>query len=984
MKPIGNQRSVVFGSIVSALLLASCFVRLSGQAQNTRLPQPTGYVNDFAEVIDAPTKQRLETILTNLQKRTGLEFFIATVKTTGPEDLYEYSLGIAGEWKLGPTSERKGLVLLIVTDNAKLFTRVSGGAQGDLPDGLAGQMSRRIQPKLESSGYGQALLAGVETFVNRLGEKNNFTFASLDQQPPENSLAQTRPRVVERAVQPTETPSPQPTAERTSQATETPSPRASENPSATPAANPTPTESPKVQPSETQTATPTATPIVTVTPAQPSPSPTAQPSETPAAASPSPVASPQATESPATEVKTPSPVESLGAKPSPSERADNGAPPNRLPGKPDVTFAPDDDELEKLDRQALVLPPDKRIEFLKGFIATNPKSVALPHAAELLVAAHAMLGDQKLQANDVNGGLEQFRLAISEAPADMTDRLFVEVIARIPANLFFRGQSAAAYEAAHQAEALAKQNPKRLLAVAGFYLAVEDAGEAGRLTELVVQATPDSSAAHQALGAVRHIALRLDEAETEYARALAIDPKSIAAKSALADMRRTSGKFDEALILYRELSQADPKNNSARAGIVLSLLELGKKDEAEAELNSAMQNKDQARNLPLLVGVAYWFLAHNDAARGLDLAQKAVAIEPRYPWAQIAWARAMLANGKPLEAERGLRFARQFGQFPTVDYELASSLAAVGLYDEAVAELARSFSLKDGQIETRLAGRYAAHAAGFIELLAPERRAVIFQATPADTEANAKMLKGLLAFTSGLDLPEGRTPKEDDVLAAVQDFIGGDDAMRTYRQVYVAGRLLKKGIALKSVVELMDRAMTGFEAALSVPAATVAVQPEELGDIRARALAQGVTPEVPDAPRSALSGLLRGHIEDIAGMALFNLDQSSESVARLRRAVSVLPQGTPLWRTTLWHLGSALEANGKSDQALLYYIKSYVAGAPDAARRSVIENVYKKVNGTLDGLDDKIGPSPITATAAPTPQATPAPTPPPPSATPNP
>src|SRR5438132_10533352 len=69
----------------------------------------------------------------------------------------------------------------------------------------------------------------------------------------------------------------------------------------------------------------------------------------------------------------------------------------------------------------------------------------------------------------------------------------------------------------------------------------------------------------------------------------------------------------------------------------------------------------------------------------------------------------------------------------------------------------------------------------------------------------------------------------------------------------------------------------------------------------------------------------------------------------------------------MWHLGSALEANGKNDQALLYYIKSYVTGPPDPARRSVIENVYKKVNGTLEGLDDKIGPSFATGTATPNP-----------------
>src|SRR6267143_3912038 len=187
------------------------------------------------------------------------------------------------------------------------------------------------------------------------------------------------------------------------------------------------------------------------------------------------------------------------------------------------------------------------------------------------------------------------------------------------------------------------------------------------------------------------------------------------------------------------------------------------------------------RNLPLLVGTAYWFVAHNDAARGLDLAQKAVEIEPRYSWAQIALARALLADRHPLEAERALRFARQYSHFPTLDYELANVLASIGLYDEAAQELARSFTFKDGQIETRLAGRSTARAASFTELLAPERRAAIFQAGVADTESNAKMLKALLAFTAAL----GRSKiSDDEALAIAQDFIAGEDGMRTFRLVY--------------------------------------------------------------------------------------------------------------------------------------------------------------------------------------------------------
>jgi hypothetical protein len=103
---------------------------------------------------------------------------------------------------------------------------------------------------------------------------------------------------------------------------------------------------------------------------------------------------------------------------------------------------------------------------------------------------------------------------------------------------------------------------------------------------------------------------------------------------------------------------------------------------------------------------------------------------------------------------------------------LANVLASLGLYDEAVAELTKTFTLKDGQIETKLAGRMSAHAATLVRLLAPERRAAIFQNASADSEANAKMLKGLLAFAAALN-PERRSTSDDDLVAVAQDFIGG-------------------------------------------------------------------------------------------------------------------------------------------------------------------------------------------------------------------
>jgi hypothetical protein len=78
---------------------------------------------------------------------------------------------------------------------------------------------------------------------------------------------------------------------------------------------------------------------------------------------------------------------------------------------------------------------------------------------------------------------------------------------------------------------------------------------------------------------------------------------------------------------------------------------------------------------------------------------------------------------------------------------------------------------------------------------------------------------------------------------------------------------------LSTALELTEAARRSVEAALDVPGATVAVQAEELRDMRARALAQGSTPDVPAAPRNVLANIMRGRVEDLAGMALFQSGQ---------------------------------------------------------------------------------------------------------------
>lgn len=622
------------------------------------------------------------------------------------------------------------------------------------------------------------------------------------------------------------------------------------------------------------------------------------------------------------------------------------------------TQSSSDEEAEKAElKAALSLPPAERIEKFKAFIAARPNSTQRMRAQELIVSTRAQLGDEKLRASDTAGGLEQFRLAIADTPAPISDKLFAEILARIPINLYVLGQRDASLEIARAIEERVKGDARRLLTIASFYLNIEEADDAARAATLAIKVAPEMAAAHYALGAAHYIALKLDEAATEYARALELDATMKTARRSLADLRRASGKAEEAIALYRALLQKDPADKGARAGLVLALFDAGKKEDAERELDEAL--KAEPRNFLLLAGAAYWFMSHQNSARALELAQRAVEIEPRFTWAQVALARALIAQRRPLEAERALRVARQYGRFPTLDYELASALAAAGLYEEAAEELARSFVLKDGEIGTRLAGRVPVSNASFIELLAPERRAGLFQSAAADTEANARMLKGLLAFSSAMNAPGGRDAiKESDAVAAAKEFTAGDDAMRVFRQLYAAGRLQRAKLASQTGLELTEGATSGVDAAVDSPAATVATLADELRTARARAIASGTNPDaVPDVPRNVLANILRGRIEDITGWTFFNQDKPKEAVEHLQRAVSVLPEASIYWRTALWHLGAALAASGNDQEALNAYMKSCDRDAPDPARRAVIETLYRKVNGSLDGLEDRLGAS---------------------------
>jgi uncharacterized protein len=182
-----SRRSALPAAFVASLcLLLACAGAASAQDARayteSPLPPPTGYVTDNSNVIDAATEERLTAILNGLKERADIEFAVVTVPTTGGRDIFAYSLSLARGWGIGSKEgEKNGLLLVVATGDRKYQTQVSRHLEGDLPDGLVGEISRqRLVPPFRQGDYGKGVADFVQTVVATLGQKRNFSVEGID------------------------------------------------------------------------------------------------------------------------------------------------------------------------------------------------------------------------------------------------------------------------------------------------------------------------------------------------------------------------------------------------------------------------------------------------------------------------------------------------------------------------------------------------------------------------------------------------------------------------------------------------------------------------------------------------------------------------------------------------------------------------------------------------------------------------------------
>jgi uncharacterized protein len=132
-------------------------------------PAYTGYVNDYAGVLDQAAASKLEGLCRALEKKTSAEMAIAVVKSVAPLDPKEYAVKLFEKWKIGKKGKDNGILVLLAMEERRVEIEVGYGLEGVINDAKAGEiLDRYVVPLFKQGEFGGGLYNGAAAIAEQV------------------------------------------------------------------------------------------------------------------------------------------------------------------------------------------------------------------------------------------------------------------------------------------------------------------------------------------------------------------------------------------------------------------------------------------------------------------------------------------------------------------------------------------------------------------------------------------------------------------------------------------------------------------------------------------------------------------------------------------------------------------------------------------------------------------------------------------------
>jgi uncharacterized protein len=176
------RRTLLILSVATMLLATLAAAKLAVPD----LPMPKEYVEDYANVINPEHKRVLLGILQELEQKTGVQYIILTVETTGGLPIEDFSIELAHKrWKLGQKDKDNGLLFTLALKDREYRFEVGYGLEGFITDRFAGQIGRDVLvPYLKKGQYSQGIYEANLRVIQRIAQEMGVQLSGMPTLPP--------------------------------------------------------------------------------------------------------------------------------------------------------------------------------------------------------------------------------------------------------------------------------------------------------------------------------------------------------------------------------------------------------------------------------------------------------------------------------------------------------------------------------------------------------------------------------------------------------------------------------------------------------------------------------------------------------------------------------------------------------------------------------------------------------------------------------
>ena len=151
--------------VFSFFILLLCCLPIA--AYGLDVPRLQGYVNDYAGMISPSAKSKIEEELKAFEQSDSTQIVILTIPSLEGENIEEFSIKVAEDWKIGQQRKDNGVLLIVSKQERKIRIEVGRGLEGKLTDLMAGRIiDQVIKPRFKQGDFNAGFITGVSALID--------------------------------------------------------------------------------------------------------------------------------------------------------------------------------------------------------------------------------------------------------------------------------------------------------------------------------------------------------------------------------------------------------------------------------------------------------------------------------------------------------------------------------------------------------------------------------------------------------------------------------------------------------------------------------------------------------------------------------------------------------------------------------------------------------------------------------------------------